>query len=68
MKSKKQIILDIKGVVPIKGRNSMGVNESFYNPYFLLKHFKTLEELEQLNEKELNLILELAGFASDVFY
>lgn len=68
MKVKEEIITNIKEVKPEKGRNSMGVPESFYNPFFLLKSFKTLDELEKLSEKELNLLLELAGFASDIFY
>lgn len=68
MQTKQQIIDQIKEVLPAKGRNSMGVSESFYNPYYLLSKFKSLEELEQLNEKELNLLLDLAEYASGVFY
>ena len=68
MKTKEQIINDIKQAKWQKGRNSMGISESFYDPYFLLKEFRPLEELEQLSEKELNLLLDLANFASDTFY
>jgi len=68
MKVKEQIINDIKQAKWQKGRNSMGISESFYDPYYLLKEFKTLEELEQLSEKELNLLLDFANFASDTFY
>ena len=65
----KEIILEkIKDAKTISGRNSMGVSESFYNPYFLIKEFKKIEELKQLTEKELNLLIEFADYATDIFY
>ena len=72
MKTKEQIINDIKQAQTIDGMNSMGISESFYNPYYLLKEFmeesKPFEQLEQFSERELNLLLDLAKCASDVFY
>lgn len=65
----KEIILEkIKNAQPIKGSNSMGVSESFYNPYYLLKDFGELEKLEQMTEKDLQLLLSFAGYVTDVFY
>lgn len=65
----KEIILEkIKNAQTIKGRNSMGISESFYNPYFLIGEFREIKELEQLNEKELNLLVEFADYATNVFY
>ena len=47
MKTKEQIINDIKQAQSIDGMNSMGISESFYNPYYLLKEglWKSLNPL-----------------------
>lgn len=52
----------------IKGSNSMGVSESYYNPYYLIGKCFEESELIAMNEKELNLIVRLADFSSEVFY
>ena len=57
-------------------RNSMGVSESFYDPYYLIgmcftdnKNREVLEtELFNMSETDLNSIMRLAKYASDVFY
>ena len=50
-------------------QNSMGVSESFYNPYYLIGTcFKDFTELEKMTETELNNLVKLADFASEVFY
>jgi hypothetical protein len=51
-----------------KARNSMGVSESFYNPYYLTGKCFTTEELVAMSEAELNNLIKLADYASDVFY
>ena len=53
-----------------KKRNSMGCFEKFYNTYYLIgKCFENdFTELEKMNEKELNNLVKLADFVSDVFY
>lgn len=52
-----------------KARNSMGVSESFYNPYYLIgRCFKDFAELEKMSETELKNLVRLADFASEVFY
>lgn len=51
-----------------QGRNSMGVSESFYDPYYLLKTCFELEELEKMTDKELEQLLRLAKHSSEVFY
>jgi len=51
-----------------KARNSMGVSESFYNPYYLTGKCFTTEELSQMSESELNNLIKLADYASDAFY
>jgi len=51
-----------------KARNSMGVSEGFYNPFYLIARCFTLEELSAMSQKQLDSLLKLAKFASDVFY
>ena len=52
-----------------KEKNSMGVSESYYNPYYLIgRCFENSKELEDMNETELNNLVRLADFASEAFY
>ena len=51
-----------------KARNSMGVSESNYNPYYLTGKCFTVEELSEMSETELNDLIKLADYASDAFY
>ena len=51
-----------------KARNSMGVSESFYNPYYLTGKCFTTEELSAMSEAELNNLIKLAIFAAEAFY
>ncbi len=52
-----------------KARNSMGVSERYYNPYYLIgKCFEDFTELEKMNKTELNNLVRLADFASETFY
>ena len=55
------------------GRNSMGVNENFYDPIYLLRQaFKDedvgLTSMDDMSEGTLNALLKVAKFAGDVFY
>jgi hypothetical protein len=57
-------------------RNSMGVSESYYNPFYLVgmcwtdSNQKTVDESElpNLTENELNNLIKLAEYAADAFY
>lgn len=59
-----------------KQRNSMGVSESYYNPYYLVgmcftdDKKQTVDESELLNlsEKELNNLIKLAEYVGEAFY
>ena len=52
-----------------KQKNSMGVSESYYNPYYLIgKCFTDFTELENMTETQLNDLVRLADFASEAFY
>lgn len=70
--NKKEILEKIRlAIIPKNkdnGRNSMGVSESYYNPYYMVGEFMELDKLELLSEEELNRLISLAGFAGDAFY
>jgi hypothetical protein len=52
----------------VKGQNSMGVSESFYNPYYLIKRCFTEEEINNMSKAELQLVFRMADYATEVFY
>ena len=68
--TKEEMINNLNADNKKEGRNSMGVSESFYNNYFLVKCFLEDKEIkaEDLSENELKLIIDLAEFAGDCFY
>ena len=51
-----------------KEKNSMGVSESYYNPYYLIGTCFTKEELNEMTEEQLKHLLKLSEHASEVFY
>ncbi len=68
MYSKQKILQEIKDCTETKGRNSMGVSESFYNPFYLMSKCFKYRELEKLNREELNNLHKLAEFSGEAFY
>ena len=68
METKDILIARIKGVGAVKGQNSMGVSESFYNPYYLIKRAFTPEEIDAMTEKELQVVFKMADYATEAFY
>jgi len=68
MYSKQKILQEVNEVTETKGRNSMGVSESFYNPFYLLSKCFKYKELEKLNREELNNLYKLAKFSGEAFY
>lgn len=51
-----------------RARNSMGVSESFYNPYYLIGKCFDNSGLKNMTEVELNHLITLAEYASEAFY
>lgn len=70
--SKDEIIEKIKGCFNSekdnKARNSMGVSESYYNPYYLTGKCFSIDELSNMSEAELNNLIKLSEYATDAFY
>jgi len=68
--TKGEILLGLRTVNASQGRNSMGVSESFYNPFFLLQDFFVDNDIkpETLTECHLKMMIEFAGFTGEVFY
>jgi len=53
---------------PTKGRNSMGVSEAYYNPYYLLGKYLEQCEGNFHTEEELSMLLKFADFTTEIFY
>lgn len=66
--TKEEILNNVKNAVPTKARNSMGCNESWYDPYFAMKAVFTDGELGAMTEQELNNLYKLADQISDALY
>lgn len=65
---KEDILESVKNAVPTTARNSMGCNESWYDPYFAMKSVFSEEELKAMPESELNHLYKLASTISDALY
>jgi len=68
MKDKATILEAIKNAPEISGKNSIGVSESYYNAYYMVKKCFTEDKLATMSADELNNLLDLADFAGSVFY
>lgn len=49
--TKEEILNNVKKAVPTTARNSMGCNESWYDPYFAMKEVFTEGELDAMTEQ-----------------
>lgn len=69
--SKEEILENIKNVQSTNAMNLMGCNESWYNAYYAyyaIKKTFSMDEIEQMSEKELNDLVRLAEALGDAFY
>jgi hypothetical protein len=66
--TKELILSKVLASTPTYGRNSMGCNESFYDPYFMLYKCFDTTALQEMTESELNIALRVAMFSAEVFY
>ena len=68
--ARKIILTNLEIAKKIDGHNIMGVSESFYDPYYLLKEMSKERkiDLESLPTETLCKMLEVADFAAQVFF
>ena len=66
--TKEEIINGIKNVKLTNARNSMGCSENWYNSYYAIKMTFSMEEIENMSEKELNNLVKLGDAISDGLY
>ena len=66
--TKEEIISNIKNVGTTTARNSMGCSENWYNAYYAIKMTFSMEEIEEMSEKELNNLLKLGDAISEGLY
>ena len=67
----RKIMLDgIKGAKQLQGHNLMGVSESFYDPYYLVRQMIKEQHInvDELLTETLFWMIETANFASKCFY
>lgn len=67
---KNEILKKIKNSLQseYKGMNSMGCDERYYDKHYLVGECFTEQELSNMNLGELENLLKLASYASDIFY
>ena len=66
--TKEEIINGIKNVGTTTARNSMGCSENWYNSYYAIKMTFSMEEIEDMSEKELNNLIKLANNIAEGLY
>ena len=66
--TKEEIINGIKNVKLTNARNSIGCSENWYNSYYAIKMTFSMEEIENMSEKELNNLVKLGNAISDGLY
>lgn len=66
--AKDDILEQIEKVERVSARNSMGCDESYYNPYFALKDIFGKKKLKEMDVCELQDLLILASSLADAFY
>ena len=66
--TKEEIINGIKNLKLTTARNSMGCSENWYNSYYAIKMTFSMEEIENMSEKELNNLVKLGNAISDGLY
>lgn len=68
--TKEEIINNIKNtsIVGTSARNSMGCSENWYNSYFSIKMTFSMEEIENMSEKELNNLVKLGNTIAEGLY
>ena len=66
--TKEEIINNIKNVGTTTARNSMGCSENWYNVYYAIKMTFSIEEIENMSEKELNNLVKLGDSIADGLY
>ena len=66
--TKEEIINGIKNVKLTNARNSIRCSENWYNSYYAIKMTFSMEEIENMSEKELNNLVKLGNAISDGLY
>ena len=65
---KDEIIKEILEAKEVGYRNLMGCNDSWYNPYYAIKQTFSIEEIEQMSDREIENLIKLAEKLEEAFY
>lgn len=63
-----EIIKQILEAKEVGYRNRMGCNESWYDPYYAIKQTFSIEEIEQMSDREIENLIKLAQNLEEAFY
>lgn len=65
---KDEIIKQILEAKKVGYKNSMGCDESWYNPYYAIKQTFSIEEIEQMSDREIENLIKLAEKIEQALY
>ena len=65
---KTKLLEYIKEPKLVAGRNRMGCDENWYNPYYAIKESFSFEEIEKMSEREIKNLVKLAGNIGEALY
>ena len=68
LSEKEKVLNYINNPVLVPGRNRMGCDENWYNPYFCIKETFSLKEVQLMTTKEVNDLVKLARTIGDALY
>jgi hypothetical protein len=68
MTEKEKLIDYINNPVTTTMRNSMGCSENWYNAYYAIKETFTIDEIQNMSEKEIENLVKLADAIGEALY
>lgn len=64
MNAKRELLEYISNPVLTTSKNSMGGDENWYNPYFVIKQTFSIEEINSMSEMEVENLVRLGNVVS----
>jgi hypothetical protein len=68
MTEKEKLIDYINNPVTTTMRNSMGCSENWYNAYYAIKETFSIDEIQNMSEKEIENLVKLAEAIGEALY
>ena len=68
LSEKEKVLNYINNPILVPGRNRMGCDENWYNPYFAIKETFDLQYIQLMTIQEVNDLVKLARTIGDALY